>query len=56
VRCIYTYEDSIMKPIEHCLKKQGEARGKKEYNGGVNLFKVHRMHVWNYHSELPMYD
>jgi hypothetical protein len=29
-------------------------------NGGVSMFKVHRMHVWNYHNKIPpillMYD
>jgi hypothetical protein len=22
---------------------------------GVNLFKVHYIYVWNYHSEIPLY-
>jgi hypothetical protein len=36
-------EDNIMKPTKYCLKKGGQ-RG-WEYNGEVNLFKVHYMLV-----------
>jgi hypothetical protein len=25
-------------------------KGEWKYNGGVNLFKLHWMHVWNYHK------
>jgi hypothetical protein len=39
-----------MKATRHSLKK-------RERNGnimeGVNLFKVHCMHVWNYPNEIP---
>lgn len=27
----YTYENSIMKPTTHCLKKEGEEEGKGEW-------------------------
>jgi hypothetical protein len=29
-------------------------RGRREYNGGVNLFKVHCTQGWNYHNETPL--
>jgi hypothetical protein len=29
---IYTYEDSIMKRTEHCLKEGEEGGGEQEYN------------------------
>jgi hypothetical protein len=40
------------------MSERGE-EGVREYNGGVNLFKVHYTHVWKYHNEilvLLMYD
>jgi hypothetical protein len=45
-------EDSIMKPIEHFEQEEG---GNIK---GVNLFKTHIIHLWNYHNEtliLSMY-
>jgi hypothetical protein len=49
--CIYTYEDSIMKPIQHCLKE-----GEWEYNGGgEHVHMVHCMHIRNYHNEIYLY-
>jgi hypothetical protein len=32
VRCIYTYEDSTMKPTKHYLKEGKEEEGEWEYN------------------------
>jgi hypothetical protein len=31
------FEDSIMKPTKHCLKKREEREGRWEYNGGGEL-------------------
>jgi hypothetical protein len=31
------------------LRKAGD--GRQESNVGVNLIKVHYMHVWNYHNK-----
>jgi hypothetical protein len=45
---IYTYEDGAMKPTKHCEK--GE---KGNIIEGVNFFKVHYVHVWNHHNEIP---
>jgi hypothetical protein len=44
---IHTHEDNKMKPTKHC--------GVKEYIEEVNLFKVHCMHLWNYHNETLLY-
>jgi hypothetical protein len=44
VHFIYSYKNSIMKPIKLYLKKGGENGNIME---GVNLFKVHCMCVWN---------
>jgi hypothetical protein len=38
-----------MKP---CLKKEGGGNG--TVMEGVNLFKVHCTHGWNYHNEPPL--
>jgi hypothetical protein len=27
VCCIYTYEDSIMKPTKHCVREEGRKKG-----------------------------
>jgi hypothetical protein len=51
---IYIYDDSIMKPTQHCLERGREGEGKWEYNGGTNLFKVHFTHVWN-HNEILLH-
>jgi hypothetical protein len=34
VHYIYTYEDSIMKPTKHCLKRMEKRREKKVNEGG----------------------
>jgi hypothetical protein len=52
VHYIDTYEDSIRKPTKHCLKG-GEEKWK--YGEGVDLFKVHCMHVWNYHGKIQIF-
>jgi hypothetical protein len=44
-----------MKPNKHYLKKEGERKRLREYNGGVSLFKEHCIHLWNYHNETPWY-
>jgi hypothetical protein len=48
----HVYEDSIMKPTKNFGKE-----GSGEANGNImremNLFKVHCIHVWNYHNEIP---
>jgi hypothetical protein len=50
VHYVYTYEDSIMKPTNECLKK-GEWGGNGNIMEGVNLFRVCCMCVewsqWN---------
>jgi hypothetical protein len=51
----YTHKDSIRQPTKHCLKTELEQKRDWDYNGGVNLFKVYCMHIWNYHSEAPLY-
>jgi hypothetical protein len=33
----------------------GKKEREWEYNGGVNLFKVHCTHLWNYHNETLSY-
>jgi hypothetical protein len=38
---IYTYENSIMKPTKHCLKKREEEEENGNIMERVNLFKVH---------------
>jgi hypothetical protein len=41
-----------MKPTKHCMKRGGrEGGGKRNIMVGVNLFKLHYTHVWNYHKE-----
>jgi hypothetical protein len=36
--------------------ERGEKKERRwEYNGGVELFKAHYMHVWHYHNEIPLY-
>jgi hypothetical protein len=47
-------EDSIIKPSKHCLKKE-RAGGDQNTMEGMNLFKVHLTHIWNYHNETPLY-
>jgi hypothetical protein len=44
---IYTHEHSIA-TNKHCLKK-----GDGNIMEGVTLLKVHCIHVWNYHNEIP---
>jgi hypothetical protein len=41
------FEDSIMKPTKHQIKKRDrwEGRGEWEYNEGVNLFIIHCTHI-----------
>jgi hypothetical protein len=41
-----------MKP-HHRLKKGGGGRGDAIITEAVNLFKAHRMHVWNDPNEIP---
>jgi hypothetical protein len=41
VFCMYTYEDSMVKPVKHCLKEEGRGRGNGNITKGVNLFKLH---------------
>jgi hypothetical protein len=55
VKCIYTHEDSIMKPTKHCLRKERKERVNGNITEGVNLFKLHCTHVWNYHDEILSY-
>jgi hypothetical protein len=43
-----------MKPTKYCLKAGGEKRNENTMEG-VNLLKVHCMHVWNYGKEIPSY-
>jgi hypothetical protein len=47
--CVCGCADSIIKPTKYRLK-----RG-KEYNEGINLFRVHCMHLCNCHNETPLY-
>jgi hypothetical protein len=50
---IHMYEDSIMKPTKYCLKRGGERKeGYGNVIEAVNLFKVHCMHLRNYHHTL----
>jgi hypothetical protein len=38
------------------LKKEGgEREGLREIKERVNLVKVHGMHLWNFHNEIPLY-
>jgi hypothetical protein len=46
---LHVYEDGIMKPTKHCLKKKG-----RKNIMGVNLFKVCCTYVY-YHNEMPSY-
>jgi hypothetical protein len=50
----YMYEDGIVKPTKHHEKGRRREEGPWGHNGG-SLFKVHRLHLWNYHSEIPLY-
>jgi hypothetical protein len=51
----YIYEDSITKSTKYCLTKRGGEGDGNTMEGEVDLFKVHCMHVWNYHNEIPSY-
>jgi hypothetical protein len=44
------YEDSIMKPTKHCLKR-GEGMENGNIMEGVSMSKVHCMYEWNYYNE-----
>jgi hypothetical protein len=33
----------------------GGGKGNENIMEGVNLFKVHSTHVWNYHNKIPSY-
>jgi hypothetical protein len=52
----HTHKDNIMKLTKHYLKKSGE-KGGDYWNTieGVNLFKAHCTHLWNYHNETPWF-
>jgi hypothetical protein len=52
VRFMYTYEDNIMNATK-LFKREGKGKREWEYNGGVNLSKVHCTYVWHYHMKLP---
>jgi hypothetical protein len=43
-------KNSIVKPTKNCQK------GLRKSNRGVNLSKVHYMHVWKYRKETPLYN
>jgi hypothetical protein len=45
---VYIYEDRTMEPIEIVLRKGGE-----EWEG-LDLIRLHYMHIWKYHSEMPL--
>jgi hypothetical protein len=52
---MHVFEDYRMKLTKHRSYKRGERAGKREYIGGVSLFKVYLMHVWSYHNEICSY-
>jgi hypothetical protein len=43
-----------MKPTTLLEKGEGREGGNGNIMEGMNLFKVHCTHVWNYHSEVPL--
>jgi hypothetical protein len=47
----HTYEDSIMKPTKHCFKTGRRDRTEWNIMVGMNMFKVHCIHLWNYHND-----
>jgi hypothetical protein len=36
------------------LKEGEEGDDEWELMEGENLFKIHGMHIWNYHNEIPL--
>jgi hypothetical protein len=57
IHYVYMCKDNIMEPTKHSIKKGRRGREEWEYNAGqgLDLFKVHCTHVWNYHNEPSTY-
>jgi hypothetical protein len=50
---VYVYENRTMKPVEIVLRGR---RGMREYDGGVNIIKIHCKLICNYHNKIPLYN
>jgi hypothetical protein len=52
VHYTYTYEDNIMKPTKHSLKKRLKGEGNGNIMEWMSIFKVCCARIWNHHIEI----